>query len=239
MVIGVLLAFGIPMICLSRSVHALAGNTTGYAWGENLGWMNFGTDGGSVTVSDNAVTGFVWSQSFGWINLGPFANATGVRNDGQGVLDGYAWSEQLGWVHMAGVHINTDNGVFVGTANAEQAQAGRVSFDCLHCRVVTTWRPRRAGPDTGGGHTPLVVTPASYTRPAASSGLGSGGGNVVAAPAALFDVTAKRVFIERWSWAWIWALCLALLLGLSWWLYHRTRRQLERGPHDRLRRQTV
>jgi hypothetical protein len=46
---------------------AVAGTIEGdqYAWGENVGWVNFGTEQGEVTVTDNALTGYAWDASYG------------------------------------------------------------------------------------------------------------------------------------------------------------------------------
>jgi len=64
-----------------------AGNTTGYAWSENGGWINFGCDGCSATVSSSTITGYAWCQNYGWINLAP--TNSGVTNS-SGTLSGYA-----------------------------------------------------------------------------------------------------------------------------------------------------
>lgn len=240
---GVALATALLWAGWPGSALAVGGNTTGYAWGENLGWINFGATTGAVTVTDTAVTGWAWSQSLGWINLGPLTQGAGVRNDGQGVLSGYAWSDQLGWLNLAGVRIDTDTGVFRGTANDERVQAGRVAFACGRCRVVTTWRPRQSGapPAAAPGTGPGGPAGPGFPAPLVSLGGGApgqaaGGVPLELAPAVLFDVSAKRVLAERWSWAWVWALCLGLLLVLSGWIYHRTERR-RRGPHGPHRHQ--
>lgn len=80
-----------------------------YAWGENIGWVNFQGDGANgVVVSPAYLSGFAWSENFGWINLGEgpdnllfytqTAGDTGVNNDGAGNLTGWAWGENIGWI---------------------------------------------------------------------------------------------------------------------------------------------
>ncbi|MHC4544213.1 MAG: hypothetical protein ACYTDW_02965 [Planctomycetota bacterium] len=70
-----------------------------YAYGENVGWLNFEPNQGpGVTVSDANLTGYVWAENIGWINLDP--NFGGVKNDGTGLLSGYAWSENVGWINF-------------------------------------------------------------------------------------------------------------------------------------------
>src|SRR3990167_7194880 len=51
-----------------------------YAWGENIGWINFGCDNCSVSVTDAGLSGYALSETVGWINLGD------VVNDGEGNL---------------------------------------------------------------------------------------------------------------------------------------------------------
>jgi len=72
-----------------------------YAYGENVGWLNFEPNHGpGVTVSDANLTGYVWGENIGWINLDP--NFGGVTNDGTGLLSGYAWGENVGWINFDG-----------------------------------------------------------------------------------------------------------------------------------------
>ena len=47
-----------------------SGNLGGYAWGENVGWINFNPTGGGVTI------------------------------DNEGNFDGWAWGENIGWIHF-------------------------------------------------------------------------------------------------------------------------------------------
>jgi len=96
-----------------------------YAWGENVGWLNFepGGNGSSyaVTVEDAGLTGYVWAENIGWVNLSP-ASYGGVFNDGTGLLSGYAWGENVGWINFGpaygGVTIDL-NGNFDGWAWGE------------------------------------------------------------------------------------------------------------------------
>ena len=50
-----------------------------YAFGENLGWINFGCDNCNVHVTDTGLTGYAWSPSHGWINLSP--SGSGITNN--------------------------------------------------------------------------------------------------------------------------------------------------------------
>ena len=59
-----------------------SGNLAGYAWGENVGWINFdpnvpgdANDYGVTIDSEGNFSGYAWGENIGWINFG---------------LDGYA-----------------------------------------------------------------------------------------------------------------------------------------------------
>ena len=106
-----------------------------YAWGENIGWINFGTSNGNVHVTDSALSGYALSETVGWINL------DGVVNDGEGNLSGYAWGENVGYIKFnptnGGVTINS-SGEFSGSALSENV--GWIIFGGDY-KVKTDWRP--------------------------------------------------------------------------------------------------
>jgi len=106
-----------------------------------MGWLNFGTSGGNVHITDTALTGYIWSTNYGWINLNP--TEAGVTNNGEGTLSGYAWGENCGWINFNGVAINSD-GEFAGYSSG--VISGDISFDCASCMVKTDWRPRSSRP---------------------------------------------------------------------------------------------
>lgn len=122
------------------------GTVTGYAWGENTGYINFGLLGGNIHVTNSALTGYAWNDIFGWINLSPISS--GVLNNGSGTLSGYAWGEKLGWINFSGVLINC-SGQFKGTATGEKS--GTINFECLNCNVLTDWRAESCNTGGGGG----------------------------------------------------------------------------------------
>lgn len=114
-----------------------------YAYGENVGWINFEPgQGPGVQVSSSGVEGYVWAENIGWINLSP-ASYGGVSNDGLGNLSGYAWGENVGWINFApnvpgdaadyGVKIDSDGG-FYGWAWGENI--GWINFGLVDNYVV-------------------------------------------------------------------------------------------------------
>jgi hypothetical protein len=146
--------------CLFFPLMAFASQTNGtidpahaYAWGNNTGWVNFGTTSGDVHVTDSALTGYAWSSNFGWINLSP--THAGVTNDGNGTLGGYAWSSNFGWIDFSGVTIDS-SGRFGGMATT--TDEGAINFNCSECVVTTDWLPEAvrnasgsSGPVSSGG----------------------------------------------------------------------------------------
>lgn len=99
--------------------------------------MNFKPSRGpGVTVTDTELTGFAWGENIGWINLNPTGG--GVLNNGQGTLAGYAWSENVGWISFScsntnvcatknyGVTIDPNTGEFSGRAWSENT--GWITF---------------------------------------------------------------------------------------------------------------
>ncbi len=139
-----------------------------YAWGENIGWLNFGSPNGNVHITDSGMTGYAWSENYGWINLNANGLAGGrVTNNGNGVLGGNAWGEGLGWVSFGGVTIDA-NGVFSGYATIAN-DSSKISFNCSNTsscgssdfKVQTDWRPANTRPGGGGGGGGRILPPDS------------------------------------------------------------------------------
>ena len=121
-----------------------------FAWGENIGWINFKPGlGPVVTVTDTALTGYAWGENVGWINLDLAGG--GVVNDGAGNLSGFAWGENTGWISFScvntgtcasvdyGVQIDPVTGEFSGHAWTENT--GWINFDpAAGGGAETSWR---------------------------------------------------------------------------------------------------
>ncbi len=84
-----------------------------YAWGANLGWLNWYADGvNGAVIGDYVCSGYIYAANVGWINLGSgsptngiyyqnlSANDFGVNQDGLGNLRGYAWGANIGWINL-------------------------------------------------------------------------------------------------------------------------------------------
>ena len=97
----------------------------GSAWGENIGFINFGdgSPGGidghysNATGADQGVniqpggllTGFAWGENIGWINFrgGALADPPQPARIDLAAqrLRGYAWGENIGWINLDDANI--------------------------------------------------------------------------------------------------------------------------------------
>ncbi|MFA6227306.1 MAG: hypothetical protein WC631_02440 [Candidatus Paceibacterota bacterium] len=140
-----------------------------YAWGENVGWIDFAPTGGSIYVADDGLWGWVYGENIGWISLNCHndeqtctSDEYGVANDGEGRLSGYAWGENVGWIDFGtstlgsrpyGVTIDS-SGDFTGYAYGENvgwislnsANGGGVDY-----KVSTNWRHQSDRPQCNNG----------------------------------------------------------------------------------------
>ena len=110
-----LLALLLSLLAFTVAYAANIDGTNKWAWGTNIGWLNFAPgEGGGVTVYTNHLEGYVWAENVGWIRLNSddttggtpyYANTTkdnyGVNRDGSGNLSGYAWGTNIGWISFA------------------------------------------------------------------------------------------------------------------------------------------
>jgi len=84
-------------------VTVSASGTTGYAWGETVGWINTNPTNGDVSLTCSSGTGtfdgYWWGENAGWINLSPTNGGVTLTSDGN--FDGYAWSENYGWINFS------------------------------------------------------------------------------------------------------------------------------------------
>lgn len=133
-----IVVFFLPTIALASETDGTIDNVYKYAWGENIGWVNFGASNGNVHVTDSGLSGYALSENVGWIYL------SGITNDGQGNLSGTAWSENTGWINFkptnGGVIINS-SGEFTGSAFGENV--GWIIFSGDY-KVKTDYRPKSA-----------------------------------------------------------------------------------------------
>ena len=137
--LALLLALAGVLLATGSYAQTNIDGTYKYAWGENIGWVNFQGDvANGVIVGDDYLSGYAWLENVGWLFLGDgtptgsggtqytqAAGDTGVNHDGSGNLSGYAWGENIGWVVFdtsgsAGSQVTIDgSGNFSGYAWSE------------------------------------------------------------------------------------------------------------------------
>ncbi|MCX6722539.1 MAG: hypothetical protein NT094_00535 [Candidatus Staskawiczbacteria bacterium] len=169
LLIVVFVFFGVPSAkyLLGSLINGVSINTptnlNRYAYGENIGWIDFNPTGGAMQVGDDGLTGYAYGENIGWIQLSsdatpPYSgNHWGVNNSttgctaGYSCLSGYAYGENIGWINFDpqynstsyGVKINTTTGEFSGYAYGENI--GWISFAGAGYGVVTDWRAANTG----------------------------------------------------------------------------------------------
>ena len=87
--------------------------TNHYAYGANLGWLDWrGDTNHGAVIGTNVCSGYIYSANFGWISLGNgsptngvqyqnlSASDFGVNVDGSGNLSGYAYGANIGWINF-------------------------------------------------------------------------------------------------------------------------------------------
>ena len=158
----------IKMSGISTSDAGAIDSIYGYAWAENIGWVDFKSTG-NVFVNSTQLQGYA-NSTYGYVALdcatSPNGNICGsvnfhITNDGAGNLSGWAWNDQFGWIsfncdqtgsggsNQCGystykVTINS-SGYFSGWAWSDQI--GWISFNCSNTgtcgtvdyKVKTTW----------------------------------------------------------------------------------------------------
>lgn len=150
-VVGMIITLSVAVLWAPLTLADPIDGTNKYAWGENVGWLNFGTPEGAVDVGATELTGYVWGENIGWISLNCSNTASCGTVDykvsrAAGVFSGYAWGENIGWISFScantdsctggatlpnvdyGVTMDTVTGIFSGYAWGENI--GWVVFNC-------------------------------------------------------------------------------------------------------------
>jgi hypothetical protein len=90
-----------------------SGYLSGFAWGENIGWLKMGDNSGGPYSNDSAsdwgvnmdgsgtLAGYAWGENIGWVNFNPIHGGVSI-NITNGLFSGYAWGENIGWLQFKG-----------------------------------------------------------------------------------------------------------------------------------------
>src|SRR5262245_51130194 len=87
--------------------------TNKFAYGANIGWMDWRGDANNgAVIGEYVCSGYIYSANVGWIGLGDGTPANGIQyqnnsasdhgvnHDGLGNLRGYAWGANIGWINF-------------------------------------------------------------------------------------------------------------------------------------------
>jgi hypothetical protein len=133
-----------------------------YAYGANLGWMDWYADGADgAAIGEYVCSGYIYSANTGWINLGSGTPANGIQyqnnsatdfgvnQDGLGNLRGYAYGAHIGWLNFTNIgapKINMITGQMSGYVWS--ANCGWISLSNAVAYVQTdTISPGTSAPD--------------------------------------------------------------------------------------------
>lgn len=159
-------------------------STDKYAWGENIGWLNWSTTEGDIDIDDGVdMDGYIWGENVGWISL-TCANTSSCGTVDYGVdasgseWTGYAWGENVGWVSFSCDNTSSCGTVeyavrssgseeLIGYAWGENigwinlncdnnGSCGTVEFGVRYVSATPTPTPTPTGGGGGGG---FIVTP--------------------------------------------------------------------------------
>jgi hypothetical protein len=109
------LAFVLSTLNLQLSTSVYAATTidpaSKYAYGANMGWMDWtGDTAHGAVMGEYVCSGYIYAANVGWINFGSGSPANGIQYqnnsasdfgvnlDGLGSLSGYAWGANIGWI---------------------------------------------------------------------------------------------------------------------------------------------
>ena len=130
--------------CTNCNVEISSSAITGYAWGENIGWINLAPGTGGVTnTSGGILSGWAWGQNAGWINFNSIANCDTDSNGFIDIACGGTNATPDNIVDFK-VTISTTTGEFNGWAWSQNY--GWIKFLCPGSAcVITDWRPSHGG----------------------------------------------------------------------------------------------
>jgi hypothetical protein len=144
-------AIGVDVSLASAPPSSTIDGVNRYAYGANVGWMDWYADGANGAVIGAYVcSGYIYSANVGWINLGSGSPANGIQyqnntagdfgvnQDGLGNLSGYAYGANIGWINFESTGapmINMTTGQFSGCVWS--ANCGWISLNNAAAYVQT------------------------------------------------------------------------------------------------------
>ncbi|MBI2450360.1 MAG: hypothetical protein HYV47_02365 [Candidatus Nealsonbacteria bacterium] len=149
---------------INKAEAGTGDNVSGWAWSENIGWINFNGSNYGVTINSNGnFSGYAWSENIGWIDFapaGPYPASpnysacldlpgAGQACDGIGNYNVGGWARVLsygggwdGWIKLRGINygisIDKKTGDFSGYAWSDIV-VGWINFQGINYKVKTTF----------------------------------------------------------------------------------------------------
>ncbi len=160
---ALLLAVSFPLPVHADTTIDAANN---YAYGANIGWMDWtGDTVNGVVIGEYVCSGYIYSANVGWINLGSGTPANqiqyqndsatdfGVNCDSAGNLTGYAYGANIGWITFEPTYGQPQINLLTGQLSgyAWSANCGWISLSNAVAYVQTdTILPSALDPDGSG-----------------------------------------------------------------------------------------
>ena len=139
-------------------------STNRFAYGANLGWLDWRGDTISgASIGEHVCSGFIYAANVGWIHLGTgtptngiqyqnlSAGDFGVNHDGLGNLRGYAYGANIGWINFetnGAAKVDLVTGKLSGSVYA--ANCGWISLSNAFAHVQTDAIQTGADTDSDG-----------------------------------------------------------------------------------------
>jgi len=172
------------MLVVTFSFPVLAGNidaTDQHSWGENIGWLVWGTTEGDVTVGLTELTGYLWGENIGWVSLNCSTTSScgtvdySVARNGS-TISGYAWGENVGWISFNCMNTSSCGTVSYSTSYNEStgefsghAWGENIGWIVMNCSTTSS-----CGTVDYKVSTSTVVTPTPTPTPGVGGVPGSG-----------------------------------------------------------------
>lgn len=150
--LALLSIFGLPPSAL---LHAAAtiDTTNKYAYGANIGWLDWrGDTNNGAVIGEYVCSGYIYAANVGWISLGSGSPANqiqyqnnsasdfGVNHDGAGNLTGYAYGANIGWINFEQTYGQPKVDLYTGKLSGSvwSANCGWISLSNAVAFVQTT-----------------------------------------------------------------------------------------------------
>lgn len=136
----------------SRAAGTTIVATNKYAYGANVGWLDWrGDTNNGAVIGEYVCSGYIYAANVGWINLGNGSPANGIQyqnnsatdfgvnQDGTGKLTGYAYGANIGWINFEQTYGQPKVDLYTGKLSGSiwSANCGWISLSNAVAHVQT------------------------------------------------------------------------------------------------------